>query len=209
MQLPQRIQRPNRCDYERACYQGRYLIVRELDQSPRIQQVGTKTPDAKGSSRIDSIAHRMLHEGIRDQDEVAGQPTSERNRYRCQKVIARTQSFFAPDERADEGAFQEECEHPFHRQGLSDRAARVTGKVCPIRSELKFHGNAGYDANGKIEPKNLGPKADGLIVFFISCLKSTPFPIHKEPAQPHGELRKQVVINERKAKLKPAPKRWI
>src|SRR5271170_29521 len=108
----------------------------------------------------------MLHEGIRDQNEVAGQPTSARNRYRCQEVVARTQSLFAPDERADEGAFQKECEHSFHRQCLSDRATRVTGKARPIRSELKFHGNAGYDANGKIKPKNLGPKSDGSIVFF-------------------------------------------
>ena len=47
MQLPQRIQRADCCDYERACYQSRYLIVRELDQGPRIQQVGTKTPDGQ------------------------------------------------------------------------------------------------------------------------------------------------------------------
>src|SRR5580658_4472125 len=117
-----------------------------------IQQVVTETPDAKCSSRIELIAHWMLHEGIRDQNEIAGQPASERNRYRCQEVIARTQSLFAPDERADEGAFQKECEHPFHCQCLSDRAAGVTGKACPIGPELKFHGNAGYDANGKVEP---------------------------------------------------------
>ncbi len=47
MQLLQGIERANRCNHERACYESRYLIVRELDQGPRIQQVGAKTPDAK------------------------------------------------------------------------------------------------------------------------------------------------------------------
>src|SRR5271168_1496142 len=46
MELPQRIEGPNRCNYERAGYESGYLIVRVLDQGPRIQQVGTKTPHA-------------------------------------------------------------------------------------------------------------------------------------------------------------------
>src|SRR6476659_10083317 len=102
----------------------------------------------------------MLHERVRDQNEVAGDPAADCNRNRSGKMSARAQSFLAPDERADERALQEEREHPFHRQRLSDYATGILRKVCPIRSELKFHRNAGDDADGKIKSENLGPKSD-------------------------------------------------
>ena len=35
----------------------------------------------------------------------------------------------------------------------------------------------------------------------------SPLPIDDEPRQPHGELRKEVVISQSEAKPKPAPKR--
>jgi hypothetical protein len=62
--------------------------------------------------------------------------------------------------------------------------------VCPItppayrespRSELKFHGNAGDNAHGKIQSEYLGPKPDGFVVLFIPGPQRTPLPVHKEP----------------------------
>ena len=65
------------------------------------------------------------------------------------------------------------------------------------------------DSHGKIYTENLGPKPNGLIVFFITRPQGAPFPIHKKPRQSHGELRKEVVIGQREGELQPAPKRGI
>src|SRR5207244_3024377 len=143
----------------------------------------------------------MLHERIRDENEIAGNPTAECNRDRGGKMCARAESFLAPDQRTDKSALQKEREHPFHRQGLSDDAACVFGKVRPIRSELKFHRNAGDDTDRKIESEDLGPKPNGLIVYFVTGAERAPFPVNEKPRQPHGELRKEVVINDGEPEL--------
>jgi hypothetical protein len=44
----------------------------------------------------------MLHERVRDQNEVTREPTSKRNGQRGGKVPARPKSFLAPDQRTDE-----------------------------------------------------------------------------------------------------------
>src|SRR5690242_12931832 len=121
-------------------------------------------------------------------------------------MIPRAQPLFTPNKRADKRTLQKKREHAFHRQCLSDHAARIAGKVSPVRSELKLHGNAGDNTHGKIKSENLGPKPNRLIVLFITGPQSTPFPIDYEPRQSHGELRKKVVIGQREGELQPAPK---
>src|SRR5215468_5095587 len=109
-------------------------------------------------------------------------------------MIPGPQPPFAPNNRAHERALQKEREHTFHRQRLSDYAARKTRKSGPIRSELKFHWNASDDAHGKVESEYLGPKPHSFLVPFVACPQGTPFPRRQEPRQSHGELRKQVVV---------------
>src|SRR6478609_5821762 len=120
----------------------------------------------------------MLHERIRNQNEIAGKPTAERDRDRGAKMSARPESFLAPDQCANERALQEEREHSFHRERLSDHAAGILRKVRPIRPELKFHRNAGDDPDGKIQSENLGPKPNRLIVFLITSSERAPFPVN-------------------------------
>src|SRR5882724_8412292 len=116
-------------------------------------------------------------------------------------MAARSESFLTPDQGADERALQEEREHPFHRQRLANYAAGILRKVRPVRSELEFHRNAGDDTDREIQSENLRPKPNRLIVFFITGAERAPFPINQEPRQPHGELRKEVVINDREPEL--------
>src|SRR5207244_10109111 len=143
----------------------------------------------------------MLHERIRDQNEVPGDLATECDRDRSREMSARSESFLTPDQCTNERALQEEREHPFHRQRLSDHAAGVLRKVCPIRSELKLHRNAGDDSDGKIKSENFRPKPNRLIVFFVPSSKGAPFPVNQKPSQPHGELWKQVVIDDREPEL--------
>src|SRR5262252_7333756 len=151
----------------------------------------------------------MLHESIRDQNEEARNPAPESNPQRSQEVITGPQALFAPDERADECAFQEESEHAFHRQRLSNYPARIPGKARPVRPKLKFHGNAGDHAHSKVQAEYLGPKPYSFVVLFITRLQRSPFPIDDKPRQSHRELWVQIVISECEAELKAAPERRI
>src|SRR6266550_3638376 len=120
-------------------------------------------------------------------------------------MATRPESFLTPDQCADERALQEEREHSFHRQRLTDDATSVFRKVRPVRSELEFHRNAGHDANREIQSENLRPKPNRLIVFFVPSSKGAPFPVNEKPSQPHGELWKQVAIDDREPELSPVP----
>ena len=195
--------------HERARDERRHLIVGELDPCPRIEQVGAETVNAQRAVRFDAITHRMLHEGVCHQNEVAGEPASQRDRQRGQEVIARTQSLFAPDERADKGAFQKEREHALHRQRLSDDAAGVFGEARPVGPELKLHRNAGHHPDGEIEPEDLGPESRGPVVLLITCPQGAPLPIDQEPRQAHGQLRKQVVVREGEGELETVPEQCV
>src|SRR5437667_9805525 len=139
----------------------------------------------------------MLHERIRDQNEVPGDLAAECDRDRSREMATRPESFLTPDQCADERALQEEREHSFHRQRLSYHAAGILRKVCPVRSELEFHPNAGHDSDRKIQPEKLGPKSDGLVVFIIARSEPAPFPVKQETPPPQPARGVQIVINTR------------
>src|SRR5207302_6408086 len=125
------------------------------------------------------------------------------------EMSARSEPFLTPDQRTNERALEKECEHPFHRQCLSNYSAGILRKVCPVRSELKLHRNAGDDTDREIQSENPGPKPNSLVVFIIAGAERAPFPVNQKPRQPHGELRKEVVINDREPELQPVPKARI
>src|SRR5258707_15365484 len=90
--------------HKRARYEGCHLIVLELDSYPWIEQVGAEAVDTQRAIRFDAVTDRMLHEGVRHQNEVGGEPASHRDCQCGQEVVARAQSLLSQDERTDEGA---------------------------------------------------------------------------------------------------------
>src|SRR5262249_1276979 len=96
------------------------LVVNKLNYGPGIQEVRSQTGDAKRPIAFDSVADGVLHESIGDQNEKARKPTSESYSQSSKKVIALAQPLLAPNQRADERAFEKEREHAFHRQRLAD-----------------------------------------------------------------------------------------
>jgi len=120
----------------------------------------------------------MLHESVRDQNEVARKPTSDCDRHRRHEVISRPESLFTPDQGADECALQKEREHAFHRQGLSDHAAGILGEGRPVRAKLKLDWYTGDDPHGEIQSEDFGPKPGSLVVLLITRPPGSPFPIH-------------------------------
>ena len=79
---------------EGARYEGRHLIVCELDPGPGIEEIIAEAVNAQRAIRFDVVPHRMLHKGICHENEVRGQPASQRHRQRGQEVKARPQVFF-------------------------------------------------------------------------------------------------------------------
>jgi hypothetical protein len=150
-----------------------------------------------------------LHERVRHQNEVAGKPAARRHGHGGKKMVARPQTPLAPDQRADKCALQKERKHPFHRQRLPDHASRKTREVGPVRAELKFHRNARHHAHGKIQTENSRPKTQGLIVLFVTRAQGHPLPPHQKPREPHGELRKEIMVRDCESELESAPKSGI
>jgi hypothetical protein len=128
----------------------------------------------------------MLHECIGYQDEVTREPAPRGNRHGGEEMVARAQSFLAPNQRADERALHEESEHPFHRKRLPDHRSRVTGETCPVGPELKFHRYSGNHADGKVEAEYLCPKANRDVVLLVAGSERLPLPVNQEPGEPHG-----------------------
>ena len=61
----------------------------------------------------------------------------------------------------------------------------------------------------KLRPKIFAQNPRGKVVLLIAGPEGTPLPVNQEPGQPHRQLGKQVVIREREAELKAAPKGGI
>ncbi|MGC3991945.1 MAG: hypothetical protein QM796_20095 [Chthoniobacteraceae bacterium] len=209
IQPAQLIEGPDRRNHKRAGHQRRALIVRELHERPRIQQIRAQVRQHQRPIRSEGIPHRMLHEGVRHQNEQPREPAPGRDANRREKVIARPEPFLAPDQRANEGAFQKEREHALHRQRLPDDAAAVARKARPVRAELKFHRDAGHHPDRKVQPKDFRPEPRGLIVFFLAGPERLPFPKNEKPRQPHRELREEVMIGDGKGELDAMPERGI
>ena len=69
---------------------------------------------------------------------------------------------------AAEVRFEEEGKHAFHGKRLSNYAAGGLRKCRPVRSELKFHGNAGDDADSEVDAENPGPETRGAVVMLVA-----------------------------------------
>src|SRR4029077_15754550 len=74
-------------------------------------------------------------------------------------------------------------------------------EVRPVRAELKFHRNSGDHADHEVDSKNAGPETRSLDVALVVCAQSQGLESHDQGRQPHGQLGKQVVKCDSKAKV--------
>ena len=176
------------CDDERAGDDGGNLVVGELNERPVIEHERAEVLDRQRAVRLLHVAGRVLHERIRDDDEIAREPAPQRDGHRGDEMINRAEPLLAEDEDAEEGAFQEEREHALHRQGLADHAPGNAGEARPVRAELEFHRDAGDDADGKINGEDFCPETSGAVVSLLAGAQRAPFPIDHEPRQTHRQL---------------------
>ena len=111
----------------------------------------------------DRVADRVLHERVRADDEVAGQPAPDEQRDGGEEVTAPAQPMLAEDEQAEEARLEEEREQSFHRERLADDAAGVSRERRPVGAELELHRHAGDDADGEVDAEDPDPESRGVV----------------------------------------------
>src|SRR5439155_5367699 len=94
-------------------------------------------------------------------------------------------------------------------QGLADDLAGETGQPGPVGAELKLQRNARYHAHGEIDPEDARPEAGHLVVALVLRTQGHHLEDHHEQGQPHGQLRKQVMIGDREGELDAVPEQCI
>ena len=67
------------------------------------------------------------------------------------------------------------------------------GKLRPVGAELKFHGDAGNDAEGEADAEDFGPEAGGVVPDFIFGAEGQGFENEDQKRQAHRKLRENVV----------------
>ncbi len=164
-----------------------------------------RRPQKLVSSKVplgsEAVGDGMLHPGVGDDDEEAGDPGAEEDHEGGAPVRPAREAFLAEEEEAEEGGFEEEGEDAFHGEGLADDSAGAAGELGPVGAELKLHGDAGDDAEDEVDGEDAGPEARGLVVAGVVAGEGDGLEDDDEQRQPHGELGEEIVIGDGERKM--------
>ena len=151
------------------------------------------------------VSQRVLHEGVRDDDEIAGQPGTEAQGNCGREVTLRTETSLSEQKQPQEGGFQKECEDSLHREGLTDNLSSEVGETRPVGPELEFERDPRHDPHGEVEAEDARPESREFVEALVARTETQHLHDHDEQSQPNGQLRKQVVISDRKGELDTVP----
>ena len=121
--LHQEVKRAHRGHGEAAGHHRADHIMQILPEQPGVQQQRPEAGQHDFAVRPQRVAYGMLHPGVGGYDEEAGKPRSQENQKAGEPMRAGAQSFFAEQKQAQEARLQEEREHAFHGERLSDHSA--------------------------------------------------------------------------------------
>src|SRR5208283_1716514 len=143
----------------------------------------------------------MLHPGIGGGGQINEKPRTNENQHSRNPVPDAAESFFTEEKQAQKTGFEKEGKNPLHGKGLADNAAGGFGKFGPVGAELKFHGDAGDDADGEVDGEDFGPKARGFGVVLVASAESDGFEDDNEQGKAHGQLREQIMESNREGEV--------
>jgi hypothetical protein len=172
-----------------------------LPERPFIKEEVPEAGELDFVMGTEPITYGVLHPGIGGDDEVAAQPGAEEDEESGPPVSDAAELFFAVKEEAEEGGLEEEREKAFHGESLSDEAAGGFGEIGPVGAELKFHGDAGDDAEGEVDAEDFGPETCGAREVFVVGAESDGFEDDDEQGQAHGQLREEIVESDGKGEV--------
>ena len=128
----------------------------------------------------------MLHPGIGDNNEEAGNPRAQEYHEGRSPMGARRKALFAKQKQSQKRRLQEKRKNAFHRQRLADDAASGAGKLRPVGPELEFHGNAGDHADKEVKCENSRPESRRLVVALVFAAQRDRLQHHDQQSQSHS-----------------------
>ncbi len=143
----------------------------------------------------------MLHPGVGDDDEVAGEPGAEEDHEGRSPVSPGREPLFSEEKEPEEGGFEEEGKDAFHGEGLADDAAGDAREMRPVGPELELHGNSGDDAHDEVDSEDLSPETRGVLIERIAGADGYRLQDDDEQRKAHGQLGKQVMEGHREAEM--------
>ena len=157
----------------------------------------------------DAIADRVLHPRVGGNDEEAREPGARADHHAGPGDEHRRQAAPPIKQSAEKHRLEKERKHALHRERLTDNRTGVARKGRPVRSELKLHWNAGDDAGGKVDRKDLRPEVGNPRGLFIAFARRLPGVRSHERRKPHRSDRKEVMEHDREGKLQPIDEHGI
>src|SRR5258706_12526421 len=139
-----------------------------LPDAPRVEEKRPEIGQLHRAVRCESVTCRVLHPCIRLNDEVSGKPGTDEDKKCGNKVSLFAELLLSEQKEPEETRFEKEGEDALHCERLADDTAGKFRKARPVRSELKFHRDAGDNADEKVYCKNFRPEPRGGIVLFIA-----------------------------------------
>ena len=115
----------------------------------------------------------------------------------------------AEEENGQEARLEEEGEDALGGQGAAEDVADVARVGGPIRAELKFHDDAGGNADGEGEREHLRPEAGHLVIELLAGGDPQAFHDDKHEAKPDTQRRVDVMERDGERKLDAGEKEHV
>ena len=100
---------------------------------------------------VDLVADRVLHPGVRRQDEVGREPGPDPDEVDRREVNLRGQPVPAEDPQADERRLEHERADPLDREGRAEDVSHVGRERGPVHAELELHDEACRDPDREVD----------------------------------------------------------
>src|SRR5579863_10073055 len=113
----------------------------------------------------------------------------------------RAKPLFAKEKEPQKRRLEEKRKYSFHRQRLPDHASSGSGKLRPVRPELKFHGDARHHSERKADSENFGPEPRRLVPALVTRAQRDALQNEYKQRKPHRELWKNVMKCDCKREL--------
>jgi hypothetical protein len=176
--------------------------VRERRQSDLVGEDGPQVGELRPSlRRVEAVPDRVLHEGVRREDEVRRQDGAGRHDPHGGQMQALRQAVPAEDPEADEGRLQEEGEEALQRERRAEDVPDESRVVGPVHPELELLHDAGDHAHGEVDQEDLPEEVRELEV--VRLARPVPRGLEDRGArdEPDGEGHEEEVVDRGEPEL--------
>ena len=184
--------------------QGTGHGVRERGQGGRIGQQRDDVGELGAAGvRVVLRADRVLHEGVRHDDEVGGQVHRHRDDPDGRGVQPVGDLPRPEDPQAEEGGLEEEGDEPLEGQGAAEDVADHAGIVRPVHAELELLDDAGCHTHGEVDEQDRAEEPGGPVPG--GFLRDVPERLHggDHGGQADGQWDEDEVIDGGDTELPP------